>query len=75
MAMEANAGIALLEYAIEKEEDQLLFARWVQREQYAMSFSAYKAELKKAQKRISVKSTNEILDDVGTILRAFEKER
>lgn len=73
--MDANAGTSLLEYAFEREEDQLLFARWVQREQYTMSFSAYKSELKKSQKKIPVKSTNEILEDVGNILQTFEKER
>lgn len=73
--MDANAGVALLEFAFEREEDEKLFERWVQREQYSISFTAYKEELKKAQKQMSVKSTKEILDDVENILNSFEKKR
>ena len=69
--MDANAAVSLLEHAFEQEEDQRIFARWVQGAQYKMSFS----DFKKALRKPPVKSTDAILNDVGNILQAFEKER
>lgn len=71
--MDADDGVRLLEHAFEKEEDQLLFARWVQHEQYVISFDDFKAALHR--KRLPAKPTKAILEDVGSILQAFEQER
>ena len=69
--MDAEAGITLLEYALEQEEDQRLFERWVQDAQYSMSFESFKESLKKRP----AKSEKAVLEDVENILCAFEKER
>lgn len=60
----------LLEYALEKEADELIFARWIHAAQYTMSFDAFKASLSHREK-----PTKEVLEDVGNILEAFENER
>lgn len=69
--MDAADGIAMLEYAMEQEEDKLLFARWVQGAQYVQSFDDFKASLRPPEN----KPTDVILEDVGNILQAFERER
>lgn len=56
---------------MEQETDRLLFDRWVQGAQYTMSFDAFKASLHRPPDR----PAEEILEDVGTILQAFEKAR
>ena len=68
--MDAEAGIQLLEYALQREEDDLIFSRWVHGAQYTMSFDAFKASLTRRER-----PTEEVLEDVGNILEAFEKER
>lgn len=68
--MDAEDGIRLLEYALEKESDDLIFSRWIQGAQYTMSFEDFKASLSRTER-----PTEEILEDVGSILEAFEKER
>lgn len=69
--MDAEEGVALLRYALEREEDELIFRRWVQGPQYTMSFDAFKASLAKPKD----KPSEVILEDVETILGAFEAER
>ena len=68
--MDAEAGIVLIEYALGKEEDALIFSRWIHAAQYAMSFGDFKAALSRREKPTSV-----VMEDVGDILKAFEKER
>lgn len=55
---------------MQKEEDKLLFSRWIQGAQYTMSFSDYKGSLSRREK-----ATEEVLADVDNIMEAFEKER
>ena len=69
--MPAEDGIALLDYALEPETDRLLFDRWVQGAQYTVSFDEFKASLYRPPER----PADEILEDVGNILQAFEKAR
>ena len=69
--MPAADGLALLEYAMEQETDRLLFDRWVQGAQYSVSFDEFKASLRKTPDR----PAEDILEDVGNILQAFEKAR
>jgi len=71
LAMDADAGVSLLTHAIEQEEEHLIFLRWVQMAQYTQSFEAFKAGLH----RPPDKPTETILEDVGSILHAFEQER
>lgn len=69
--MDADLGVPLLLRAIELEEDERLFQRWVQQGQYAMSFDDFKAALTRPKYR----PTEEIIEDVGNILEAFEAGR
>ena len=71
LSLEAEDGILLLEYALEKEEDALIFSRWVQGAQYTMSFDSFKASLARKPE----KPAEEVLEYVGNILQAFEQER
>lgn len=72
MDLDAEYGISLLKYALEKEEDDLLYARWVQSSAHTvMSFDEFKGKMRTPQP----KDTEAILEDVGQILNAFEAER
>ncbi len=73
LEMDAADGVALLAFALQQEEDRLLFARWIQGAHNVMSFDEYKSALE--QKRKPPKTEEEILDDVGNILTSFEKGR
>ena len=64
-------GVELLLYAFEKEEDDLIFRRWVQNAHNYMSFDSFKAGLTPAPP----KSEAVILEDVGNILTTFEGAR
>ena len=68
--MDAETGIVLMEYALEKEEEALIFSRRIHAAQYTMSFNEFKASLSRRER-----PTAEVLEDVGNILEAFEKER
>lgn len=70
LSMDAGTGIQLLEYALKKEEDALLFSRWIQGAQYTMSFDDFKATLTKRDKPVE-----DVLEDVDNIMEAFEKTR
>ena len=69
--MSADEGIPLLVYALEKEEDDRIFLRWVQAAQTVMSFDAFKESLRPKSK----KTDKEVLDDVEHILTSFEERR
>lgn len=69
--MDAEDGILILEHALEKEEDALIFSRWVQGAQYTMSFEQFKEALRPPE----MKPTEMVLEDVGNILQAFEQKR
>lgn len=71
--MDWDDGIELLIFALEKEEEQLIFSRWIQGAHNIMSFEAYKAALQERSK--PPRADEEILDDVGNILASFEAER
>ena len=71
LAMEATEGVALLQHAAEREQEQLLFARWVAGPQFSMSFDEFKARLNRPPE----KPAAAILDDVGNILTAWEGQR
>lgn len=68
--MDAEEGIDLLLYAMEAEENDRLFQRWVNGYQH-MSFSAFRDELTPKPDR----PTEEILEDVGSILNSWEVTR
>lgn len=71
LAMDMEAGMSLLEYAMEQEADRMIFARWIQGAQYSQSFEQFKAALRPPE----MKPTEVVLEDVGNILQAFEQER
>lgn len=73
LEMDLNDGIELLAFALKKEEEQLMFARWIQGAHNIMSFEDYKAALQKRSE--PPKTDEEILNDVGSILTSFEAER
>lgn len=69
--MDADLGAALMLRAMELEEDEMIFQRWIQQAQYTVSFDDFKAALH----RPPPKPTKEVLEDVGNILKAFEAGR
>lgn len=60
----------LLIHAMEEEETDRLFKRWINGYQH-MSFSEFRAELMPKPD----KPTEEIMEDVGNIMRAWEVTR
>ena len=69
--MDMEAGVGLLEYAMEQETDRMIFERWIQGAQYSQSFDDFKAALRPRE----MKPEHVVLEDVGNILQAFERER
>lgn len=70
LALDAAEGMDLLCRALEREEEEKLFARWINGYQH-MSFAAFKGALTPPDRR----DEGEILDDVGRILTAWEGVR
>ena len=68
--MDAEDGIALLLHAMEAEETERIFQRWINGYQH-MSFDAFRAELTPKPD----KPTEEIMEDVGNIMQAWEVTR
>lgn len=70
LALEAEEGIALLLHAMEAEEKEHIFQRWINGYQH-MSFDAFRAQLTPPEK----KSEAEIMEDVSGIMHAWEVTR
>ena len=70
MALEAEDGISLLLHAMEAEETEHIFQRWINGYQH-MSFDAFRAQLTPPE----AKSTEAILEDVGEIMSTWEVTR
>lgn len=70
LALDAEEGISLLIHAMEAEETERLFQRWINGYQH-MSFDAFRAELTPKPD----KPVEEIMEDVGNIMRAWEVTR
>lgn len=68
--MDAEEGIALLIHAMEAEETERMFQRWINGYQH-MSFNDFRAELTPKPD----KPTGEIMEEVGGIMRAWEVTR
>lgn len=64
MQLPADQGIALLEFAFEKEWEHNVFLRWIAGHEFGMSFDQFKEEAKPRP----LKSTKETLNDVENIL-------
>lgn len=64
----ADEAASLLLFALDKEEEELLFRRWIVQAQYEMSFDDFKASLKP---RI-IKTDREIIEDVKSIMKGWE---
>lgn len=62
-------ALSLIQFACEKQEEELLFSRWVNGPQFQMSFDEFKQKLKPPQ----FKKDEEILDEVKQILTLFER--
>lgn len=69
--MDAEDGMALLQHAAEREQELMLFARWVAGPQFSMSFDEFKAQLNRPPE----KPAAAILEDVGNIMTAWEGQR
>lgn len=67
MKLPASDGIGLILYALDKENDEKLFQRWIESAQYEMSFEEFKQRLKPAQ----FKSDEEVFADVENILNTM----
>ncbi len=70
MAMDAEDGIALLIHAMEAEETERIFQRWINGYQH-VNFDDFRAELTPKPD----KSTEKIMEEVGDIMRAWEVTR
>lgn len=62
MEMPAEDGISLLTFAMEKEEEDKLFSRWVGLAQYEVSFDEFKQQLKPV--KVDEKKTFDMLDEL-----------
>lgn len=71
LEMDAEEGMALLQNAAEREQELMLFARWVAGPQYSVSFDEFKAQLSRPPE----KPAAAILEDVGNIMTAWEGQR
>lgn len=63
----ANEGIKLIQYAIDQEQEEKLFQRWVAGYQHKESFNDFKNKLMQKQLDNS-KKEEDILSDVAVIL-------
>lgn len=70
MTLELEEALSLIEYAIEQQEEELLFQRWIHDLQFQMSFEEFKAKLKPQ----IFKDDEEILAEVKDVLSLFVKE-
>ena len=66
--MPADEGMAFLRFISDKDEESLLFQRWIVSAQFEMSFDEFKEKLKPKP----MKDDEEILQDVEDILRSLE---
>lgn len=69
MTLDVDEALSLIEYAFERQEEELLFMRWIHDLQFQMGFDEFKAKLKPPP----LKSDEEILSDVKDILALFER--
>lgn len=66
--MPGDEAARLLLYAKEREEEAMLFQRWIMQAQYEMSFEDFKEQLRPKP----VKSEKAILSDVENIMKQWE---
>lgn len=66
--MPLDEGISFLLFARKKEQDDLIFQRWLNGYQ-EIPFDEFKSKLKP----VEIKSDEEILNDVAEMMRSFEK--
>lgn len=69
--MPADEGIRFLLFVIEREEEALLFQRWLVGAQFSMSFEEFKHQLESKP----LKSDEEIIADVESIMNEWDKKR
>lgn len=62
MEMPAEEGISLLTFALEKEEEDKLYSRWIGFAQYEVSFEEFKRKLKPVI--VNEKKTYDMLDEL-----------
>lgn len=67
MDMSAEKGADFLLYVKNKEEEELLYQRWIVQSQFVMSFDEFRNRLKPA-----IINEEEILRDVESILKSME---
>lgn len=65
--MPAEKGADFLLYVKNKEEEELLYQRWIVQSQFVMSFDEFRNRLKPA-----IINEEEILRDVESILKSME---
>lgn len=67
--MPADDGIAFLLFAKSKEEEAMLFQRWLVQAQFEMSFDEFKDQLMRKPKK-----DEEILKDVENIMKGWDQQ-
>lgn len=66
-------GFRLIEYGLQKDEDDKLYLRWVGAAQYQMSFDEFKRQLKNPEPKF--KDEDELFDDLEKIMNSAVKEK
>ncbi len=67
MSMDYEDAISLIDFAVEKDIEEILFHRWIHDLQFQMSFDEFKQKLKPQKLR----DDKEILAEVKDILTLF----
>ena len=70
--MQADDAISLLIFAFEKEEEDMLFLRWIQEAQHIMTLDDFRAALQSSGKRINERAA--VKDALGIIEAMREKD-
>jgi len=65
---EVDEALSLIEYAFKKQEEELIFQRWIPYQH--ISFDEFKTQIKPHE----IKSDNEILSDVKEIITLFNRK-
>lgn len=65
--MPADEGVAFLLFAMDKEEEAMLFQRWLVSAQFEMSFDEFKEKLKP-----KIVDDRKTLQDVENIMKSWE---
>lgn len=66
-SLEINEALSHIDFLFEKQEEELIFQRWINGPQFYMSLEAFKEKLQP----IELRDEEEILDEVYEIIKMF----